>query len=329
LTEETVGWIGAPDDAAPIPEATEPAQAVATVDGHRMSAAAGRIAIALLIAWTALVAIPGALPWVATDDSVRAIAFGIVVATMVALAGLVLAWMRTDELAEQGASIGTAAAFAALGLAALEVVNVMVLPADAPYRLLAIGVGLLVLIGVALAAVSAARATVSDRFRISPLVLIGLVVGIVVVAAYLLMLRTMVAGAPGADDAEWSRLTTLLASMQTLVFAGLGALLGAVLQGQVTSTARSDLRKADEALRLLETEAADISREIRSRIAQGDSDTDAVLLTALRQDPAKFRTEAALRRWIASNRRDSAVGLDELADSLDQLIASARRIHAG
>ncbi len=329
MTEETVGWIGAPDDAAPIPEATEPAQAVATVDGHRMSAAAGRIAIALLIAWTALVAIPGALPWVATDDSVRAIAFGIVVATMVALAGLVLAWMRTDELAEQGASIGTAAAFAALGLAALEVVNVMVLPADAPYRLLAIGVGLLVLIGVALAAVSAARATVSDRFRISPLVLIGLVVGIVVVAAYLLMLRTMVAGAPGADDAEWSRLTTLLASMQTLVFAGLGALLGAVLQGQVTSTAMSDLRKADEALRLLETEAADISREIRSRIAQGDSDTDAVLLTALRQDPAKFRTEAALRRWIASNRRDSAVGLDELADSLDQLIASARRIHAG
>jgi hypothetical protein len=329
LTEETVGWIGTPDDAAPVPEAIEPAQVVANVERHRQSAAVGRIAIALVVAWTALVAVPGALPWVATDDSVRAIAFAIVVASAVALVGLVLAWMRTDELADQGASIGTAAAFAALGLAALEVVNVMILPADAPYRLLAIGVGLLVLIAVALAAVAAVRATFSDRFRISPLVLIGFVVGIVVVAAYLLMLQTMVAGAPGADDTEWSRLTTLLASMQTLVFAGLGALLGAVLQGQVTGTARNDLRKADDALRLLETEAADISREIRSRIAQGDTDTQAVLLDALRQDPARFRTEAALRRWIASNRRDSAVGIAELADSLDQVLASARRIHEG
>jgi len=329
LTEETVGWIGTPDDAAPVPEADEPAHVVATLERHRQSAAVGRIAVALVVAWTALVAVPDALPWVATDDSVRAIAFGIVVASVVALVGLVLAWMRTDDLADQGASIGAAAAFAALGLAALEVVNVMILPADAPYRLLAIGVGLLVLIAVALAAVSAVRATVSDRFRISPLVLISFVVGIVVVAAYLLMLQNMVSGAPGADDGEWSRLTTLLASMQTLVFAGLGALLGAVLQGQVTSAARSDLRKADDALRLLEAEAADISREIRSRIAQSGSDTQAVLLDALRQDPGRFRTEAALRRWIASNRRDSAVGLAELADSLDQVLVSARRIHAG
>ena len=329
MTEETVGWIGTPDDAAPAPEATELTQAVATVERHRQSAAVGRIAIALVVAWTALVAVPGALPWVATDDSVRAIAFGIVVASAVALVGLVLAWVRADDLADQGASIGTAAAFAALGLAALQVVNVMILPADAPYRMLVIGVGLLVLIAVALAAVAAARATFSDRLRISPLALIGFVVGIVVAVTYLLMLQTMVGGAPGADDAEWSRLTTLLASIQTLVFAGLGALLGAVLQGQVTSTARSDLRKADDAFRLLEAEAADISREIRSRIAQGDSDTQAVLLEALRQDPARFRTEAALRRWIASNRRDSAVGLAELADSLDQVLASARRIHAG
>ena len=329
MTEETVGWIGAPDDAAPVLETTEPPLAGSSVDRHRNAAAVGRIAIALVVAWTALVALPGALPWVATDDSVRAMAYAILAASVVALIGVVLAWMRTDDLADQGASIGTAAAFAALGLAALEVVNVMILPADAPYRLLAIGIGLLVLIAVALAAVATVRATFSDRFRISPLALIGFVVGIVVVAAYLLMLQTMVAGAPGADDAEWSRLTTLLASMQTLVFAGFGALLGAMLQGQVTTAARSDLRKADDAVRLLETEAADISREIRSRTAQGDSDTEAVLLAALRQDPARFRTEAALRRWIASNRRDSAVGLDELADSLDQVIASARRIHAG
>jgi hypothetical protein len=97
LTEETVGWIGTPDDAAPDPEAIEPAQAVATVERHRNSAAVGRIAIALVVAWTALVAIPGALPWVATDDTVRAIAFGIVVASVVGLVALLLTWMRSER----------------------------------------------------------------------------------------------------------------------------------------------------------------------------------------------------------------------------------------
>jgi hypothetical protein len=330
LTEETVGWIGTPNEPVQVEESVDPVVVGGGGgDRQRQLAAVGKIAIALVVAWTALVAVPGALPWVATDDSTRALSFGIVIASVVALAGLALAWLRTDELGDQAAAIGMAAALAALGLAALEVVNVMVLPADAPYRLLVVGIGLLVLIAVALAAVAAVRASVSDRFRLSPLALFGLAIGIVVVVAWLLMLQTMVAGAPNADDAEWARLTTLLAGMQTLVFAGLGALLGAVLQGQVTATAKADLRKADDALRLLETEATDISREIRARIAQSESETDAVLLDALRQDPARFRTEAALRRWIASNRPESSVGLADLADSLDQVVASARRIHVG
>ena len=329
MTEETVGWIGAPSDEVPIPDAVEPAEPGGTVERHRRSPAIGRIAIALVIAWTALVAIPDALPWAATDNSTQAIALGIVIASVVALVGLLLAWFADGDLADQGASIGMAAALAALGLAALEVVNVMVLPADAPYRLLATGIGLLLLIAIALAAVAAVRATFTDRVHLSPLALVGVVLGIVIVVAYLLMLQTMVAGAPNADDSEWARLTTLLAGMQTLVFAGLGALLGAVLQGQVTSTARSDLRKADEALRLVETETTDIVREIRMRIAESDRESEAVLLSALRQDPSRFRTEAALHRWIASNRPESAVGLDALADSLDQVVASAQRIHAG
>ena len=328
MTEETVGWIGAPDESAPVPRAVDPVAAARAERQHRLTAV-GKIAIALVVAWTALVAVPGALPWLTTDDSVRAIAFGIVIASVVALLGLVLAWIGDDELAESGATVGMAAALVALGLAALEVVNVMVLPQDAPYRLLATGIGLLVLIAVALAAVAAVRATFSDRFRLAPLAIIGLAVAIVVVVAYLLMLQTMVAGAANAGDAEWARLTTLLAGMQTLVFAGLGALLGAVLQGQVTSSVRNDLRAADDALRLLETETADIVREIRIRIAQGEGDTEAAMLEALRQDPVRFRTEAAQRRWVGSNRPESSVGLADLADSLDQVIASARRIHAG
>jgi hypothetical protein len=329
LTEETVGWIDASDEPALAPEAVEPDKPNDPAERRRRLAAVGRIAIALLVAWTALVAIPGALPWVATDDSVRALAFGIVIATIVALAGLAIAWVGDDEVGAQGASIGMAASLAALGLVALEVVNVMVLPEDAPYRLLATGIGLLLLIAIALAAVAAVRTTFSDRLRLSPLALVGLAVGISVLVAWFLMLQTMVSGAASADDAEWARLTTLLAGMQTLVFAGLGALLGAVLQGQVTSVAKSDLRKADEALRLMETETSDVVREMRSRIAQGESDTEAVLLEALRQDPGRFRTDAAMRRWIGSNRPQSSVGLADLADSLDQVVASAQRIHAG
>ena len=328
MTEETVGWIGVPDDPALVPNAVDPVAAARAERQHRLTAV-GKIAIALVVAWTALVAVPGALPWLTTDDSVRAIAFAIVIASVVALVGAVLAWIATDELAESGATVGMAAGLAALGLAALEVVNVMVLPEDAPYRMLATGIGLLVLIAVALAAVAAVRATFSDRFQLAPLAIIGLIVAVVVVVAYLLMLQTMVAGAANAGDAEWARLTTLLAGMQTLVFAGLGALLGAVLQGQVTSTARNDLRAADDALRLLETETADIVREMRIRIAQGEGDAEAAMLEALRQDPARFRTEAAQRRWVGSNRQQSSVGLGDLADSLDQVIASARRIHAG
>ncbi len=327
MTEETVGWIGAPDDPAQVPETVEAVGG--RVGRQRRVIAVGKIAIALVVAWTVLVAIPGALPWVATDESTRAIAFGIVIASIVAIVGLVLAWMAADELAEPGATVGMAAAFAALGLAALQVVNVMVLPEDAPYRLLVTGIGLLVLIAVALAAVASVRTTFSDRFRLSPLAIIGLVVGVIVVVAYLSMIQTMVAGAPNADDAEWARLTTLLAGMQTLVFAGLGALLGALLQGQATNAARSDLRKADDALRLLETETTDIAREMRTRIAQGETESEAVLLEALRQDPAKFRTDAALRRWIGSNRPESSVGVADLADSLDQVVASARRMSAG
>jgi hypothetical protein len=329
LTEETVGWIGPPDDPVAVTDAVEPAEAGGRVVRPRRPTAVGRIAIALVVAWTALVALPDALPWATADASTRAIAFGIVIASLVALIGLVLAWMRDDELADQGATVGMAAALAALGLSALQVVNVMIVPTDAPYRFLVTGIGLLVLIAVALAAVAAVRATFSDRFRLSPLALVGVALGIVIVVGYLLMLQTMVAGAPDADDSEWSRLTTLLAGMQTLVFAGLGALLGAVLQGQVTTAARSDLHRADEALHLLEAETTDIVREIRTRLADSENEAEAVLLQALRQDPSRFRTEAALRRWMAANRPESSVGLADLAEGLDQVVASARRIYAG
>jgi hypothetical protein len=329
MSEETVGWIGAPGESEPAVDEADPV-VVSPEDTKRRTAAVGRIAVALVVAWTALVAIPGAVPWAATDDSARAIAFGVAIASIVALVGLALAWLRTDQLGVEGATFGTAAAMAALGLAALEVVNLMILPQDAPYRLMATGIGLLVLIAVALATVGALRTGFLEGFRLSSVTLVGTAIGIVVVVAYLVMLQTMVNQAGGAEDGEWTRLTTLLAGIQTLAFAGLGALLGTAVQGQVTSSVKGELSRADAALGLFEAEATDVLQEIRRRAAQSDVATDAIIMDALRQDPGRFRTEAALRRWIHGKETDGAGdSIADLADSLDQVIASARRIRAG
>jgi hypothetical protein len=328
MSEETVGWIGAPGDPVPAEDEADPV-ALSPEDAKRRMMAVGRIAVALVVAWTALVAIPGAVPWAATDDSARAIAFGIAIASIVALVGLALAWVRTDQLGVEGATFGTAAALAALGLSALEVVNLMILPQDAPYRLMATGIGLLVLIAVALATVAAVRTSIFDGLRLSSITLVGTAIGIVVVVAYLVMIQTMVNQAGGAEDAEWTRLTTLLTGLQTLAFAGLGALLGTAVQGQVTSTVRDELSKADAALGLFETEATDVVQEIRRRASQGEAETEGMLMDALRQDPARFRTEAALRRWVRSKGSGGSDSLADLADSLDQVAASARRIRAG
>ena len=79
----------------------------------------------------------------------------------------------------------------------------------------------------------------------------------------------------------------------------------------------------------LEAEATDVVQEIRSRLADGGSETEAAIIDALRQDPARFKTEASLRRWIRTNRPEATDALVDLADSLDQVVASARRIRAG
>jgi hypothetical protein len=297
-------------------------------ESKRRTVAVGRIAIALVVAWTALVAIPGALPWAATDDSARAIALGVGIASIVALAGLVLAWLRTDQIGLEGATIGTAAALAALGLAALEVLNLMILPADAPYRLMATGVGLLVLIAVALVTAAAVRTSLFDGFRLSSAAVVGAIIGIVVIGAYLLMVQTMVTQAGGADDAEWTRLMTLLTGLQTLAFAGLGALLGTAVQRQVTGSVKDELSKADAALALFTTEATDVAQELRRRAARDESETEGLILEALRQDPGRFRTDAAMRRWIRSKGADADASLGGLAESLDQVVSSARRVRA-
>jgi hypothetical protein len=296
----------------------------------KRTAAIGRIAVALVIAWTALIAIPGAVPWAAADDTARALALGIGIATIVALVGLALAWVRTDQLGVEGATFGTAAALAALGLAALEVVNLMLVPEDAPYRRIATGIGLLILIAIALFAVAAIRTAFFEGFRLSSISLVGTILGLVVVGVYLLMIQSMfIAAGPDTQDAEWLRLTTLLTGVQTLAFAGAGALLGTAVQGQVTSTVRGELEKSDTALDELQDEVKDATQKIHDGSTATSDEIEEGMLVALDLDPTTFRSDAARRRYVRQHLPSVAGDLEEVAQRLDRAVERSGRIRAG
>jgi len=95
------------------------------------SAGVSRITVALIATWTALVAIPGALPWASNDDAARALAAGVAISSIIAVVGLAVAFVRADSLGDDGARFGTAAACIAVVLAGLEVVE----PDASPRRL--------------------------------------------------------------------------------------------------------------------------------------------------------------------------------------------------
>ena len=160
VPDETPADVAAEDNIDP----SEPAPAAArTAPGH----ATRRIAVGLIASWAVLVATPGALPWTAEDNAARAIAIAVVVATVVALIGLALAFLADDSLAEDGASFGTAAAAIAMALVALQVVNVLLIPDDAAYRSAVVAIGLLILLAVALVSATGARISSFEGFKFS------------------------------------------------------------------------------------------------------------------------------------------------------------------
>jgi hypothetical protein len=298
--------------------------------GKNRSNAVGRIAVALVIAWTALVAIPGAVPWTATDDTARALALGIGIASIIALVGLALAWLRTDQLGVEGATFGTAGSLAALGLAGLEVINLMLLPDDATYRRAATGIGLLVVIVITLATVAAIRTNFFAGFRLSNISLVGSVIALVIVAVYLVMIQSMFAAAgPDTQDAEWTRLNALLATVQTLAFTAVGALLGTAVQSQVTSSVREELGKADTARESLEQDVQENSAIVHEQATMAAGVMDGIVLDALQQDPGRFQTETARRRWLRSNLPDTTERLTGVAESMEKAVARSRRIRTG
>jgi hypothetical protein len=281
----------------------------------------------LVITWTALIAIPGAVPWAAPDDTARAIAIGIGIATIVALVGLALAWVNTDQLGDEGATFGTAAALVGLALVALEVVNLMLLPEDAPYRQTAIGIGLLTLIAIGLIVVTAMRTHLFEGLRFTNGTIVGGIVGAAIVIVYLLMVQSMFLQAgPDTEDAEWTRLNTLLTGIQTLAFAALGALLGTAVQSQVTSNVRTELGVTETVADDLAAANQKASAGIRKLQAQQGEGADVLVLEALGEDPTRYISPRAQRRWLDSHRPVAATSAEEIANDLDQALERSMRL---
>jgi hypothetical protein len=305
-------------------EPGEPPRGGSTEAQSRRAAAVGRITVALVITWTALIAIPGAVPWSAADDTARAIAIGIGISTIVSIVGLALAWLRLDDLGIEGATFGTAAALAGLALVALEVMYLMLLPDDAAYRETAVGIGLLVLIAIGLLVVTALRTSLFEGLRLTNGTILGGVVAVAVVVVYFLMIQTMLSAAPNVEDDEWTRMNTLLTGVQTIAFAALGALLGTAVQGQVTASAKEGLANAETANDDLAAATEGVKEKLDSLTGGPAESLDMVLLDALNEDPQLSVT--AKRRWIQTHRPLDTGALSELSGELDRALERNRML---
>jgi hypothetical protein len=292
--------------------------------------ATGRIALGLIASWTALVAIPGAMPWTATDDAARAIAIAVGVATIVALVGLALAFVADGPLAEDGASFGTAAAAIAVVLVGLEVVNLMLIPREAEYRQAAVAIGLLLLLAVALTAVMAMRTSFFEGFKFSSLTLVGTLIGVALVVVYLVGMQ-FAFGRTGPDtlDPEWIRTTALLTGLQTLAFAAAGALLGTAIQSQVTSGVKKDLGAADTAFEGLRATVEEMRKKAEAgelvQVTRPGVVTELVE-AALLVEPAPYARTQTRRRYIKNEVDSEVTEAEEIARELRAALDRADRI---
>jgi hypothetical protein len=101
--------------------------------------------------------------------------------------------------------------------------------------------------------------------RFSSLTVLGSVVAIGLVAIYLVFLILMRADAASADDAVWSRLLELRATLEALAFAAAGALLGTAVQRQ---TVAGELRARAEEASALGRERDQLSADLAARMLE-------------------------------------------------------------
>ncbi len=246
----------------------------------------GRILIATLGTWLALLAIPGVLQWSTLDDRDRAILVGAGVLSAVAVLSIPISLLWRNGRGAGAAWLGLAASLLALGFASLQVIRTLVVPATISKDSV-MGVGLLVLL--AFAFLLAWRRQVvgfPGTARISTLSLLGSITAVVLIAAYLLLTNTLltVINAPAED---WVRYTDLRNGLEALAFAAAGALLGTAIQKQSTDRAAN---RADENATAATTNYITATRAL-DLAAQGQraGATDEEAIMAAREREAQVR----------------------------------------
>jgi hypothetical protein len=238
-----------------------------------------RILIAVIATWVAMVSIPGALPWSGGNDADRAIAIGAAITSIIALICAAATWLDPGQTGREAGWIGLWAALFGLGLAALQVVNILLIPEGAVQGA-ALGAGLLVLLAFAFLLAWRRRAVLGGEGegKISNLPLVGSVVGLALIGAFLVLTGELFGRVPGSTAEEWIRYSDLRGSIEALAFAAAGALLGTVIQRSATDR---EARRADEnseaagANLALATTAFDMLQETRTALPAARMDTEA------------------------------------------------------
>lgn len=238
-----------------------------------------RILIAVIATWVAMISIPGALPWSGGQDADRAIAIGAAITTIIALICAAATWLDPGQTGREAGWIGLWAALFGLGLAALQVVNILLIPEGAVQGA-ALGAGLLVLIAFAFLLAWRRRAVLGGdgEGKISNLPFLGSVVALALIGAFLVLTGELFGRISGSTAEEWIRYSDLRGSIEALAFAAAGALLGTTIQRSATDR---EARRADEnaeaagANLALGTTAFDMLQETRTTLPAARMDTEA------------------------------------------------------
>ena len=125
---------------------------------------------------------------------------------------------------------------------------------------------------------------------------------------------------------------TLLGGLQSLAFAGAGALLGTAVQGQVTSNVKGDLGKADTAKGVLRDKIVEYKDAAQKGHLQRQTDGGAlkdVLEIALAENPTTYATDDA-RKVRVDQLNELAFGSrEDVVRDLDRTLEQADRIRNG
>lgn len=250
--------IGEPNPPAPAAPAATPAAPAAAPAAPATTGAleirgeavglgqAGRIFVAVFGTWTGLASVPASLPWNAVTDADRAIAVGAIITSLVATLSVPVSVTSSGSRRLGAMWVGLSAALIGLGLAGIQVVRSLLVPAGIDKNHV-LGVGLVALLVFAfLMAWRRQVVGVGSTTRFSTLSVVGTTVAVLLIGAYLVVTNSML-NFVRVPAEEWARYTDLRSGLESLAFGAAGALLGTAIQKQAADRAAN---RADDNARI-------------------------------------------------------------------------------